>query len=54
VIARLLATVVAVVAWIIQALTGWYLGVAVIGATVAGTLISWHMIERYSKSRAWS
>jgi len=50
VIARLLATLVVAAVWIVQALTGLPpLGVAVVGASVAGSLISWHLIERYWK-----
>jgi O-antigen ligase len=47
VLVKLAAFLVAVVVVIIQALTGWYLGVAIIGAMVVSTPLAWHETQIY-------
>lgn len=49
VLVRLVAFLVAVVVVIIQALTGWYLGIAIIGAMVVSTPLAWHETQLYWK-----
>ena len=45
--ARLAAFLLAVVVVIFQALTGWYLGTAIVAAMVVSTPFAWHAMEVY-------
>ena len=49
VLVRLAAFLVAIVVVIVQVLTGWYLGTAIIGAMVVSAPLAWEATQRYWK-----
>jgi hypothetical protein len=44
---RLAAFLIAMVVVIFQALTGWYLGTALVGAVIVSTPLAWHIDQVY-------
>lgn len=44
---RLAAFLIAMVVVILQALTGWYLGTAIVGAVIVSTPLAWHVDQVY-------
>jgi len=46
---RLIVLLVLLAVFFAEALTGWYLGTAIVGAIAVATPVAWHVIQRYWK-----
>ena len=49
VLVRLAASLLAVTVVIVQVVSGWYLGTAIVGAVLVSTPLAWHETQRYWK-----